>query len=140
MTSDALEIANLKARYCLAADTSTSDQAGAREMFGALFTEDFVGDYGFGMLEGPKAIADFMVTAIGGGSEWMIHALGSPIIEIDGDSATGDWTIQVESRRREGADDRGWALLGYFQEHGQGLANCEHQIHSLRMTIASGSN
>tara|TARA_R110001599_G_scaffold26856_2_gene94621 strand:- start:60160 stop:60564 length:405 start_codon:yes stop_codon:yes gene_type:complete len=103
MTSDALEIANLKARYCLAADTSTSDQAGAREMFGALFTEDFVGDYGFGMLEGPKAIADFMVTAIGGGSEWMIHALGSPIIEIDGDSATGDWTIQVESRRREGA-------------------------------------
>tara|TARA_R110000824_G_scaffold169109_6_gene346151 strand:- start:120 stop:524 length:405 start_codon:yes stop_codon:yes gene_type:complete len=127
MSSDALEIANLKARYCLAADTSTSDQAGAREMFGTLFTEDFVGDYGFGMLEGPEAIADFMVTAIGGGSEWMIHALGSPIIEIDGDSATGDWTIQVESRRREGAGlmtvvgrysdifrrtDKGWRIAG----------------------------
>ncbi len=127
MSQDALAIANLKARYCLAADTSTSDETGAREMFADLFTEDFVGDYGFSMLEGPKAIADFMVTAIGGGSEWMIHALGSPIIEIDGDSATGDWTIQVESRRREGAGlmtvvgrysdifrrtDKGWRIAG----------------------------
>lgn len=103
MSDDALEIANLKARYCLAADTSTSDQARAMEMFGNLFTEDFVGDYGFGKLEGPKAIAEFMIQAIGGGSEWMIHALGSPLIMIDGDSATGDWTIQVQSRRREGA-------------------------------------
>lgn len=103
MSDDVLEIANLKARYCLAADTSTSDQARALEMFGDLFTEDFVGDYGFGLLEGPKAIAEFMIQAIGGGSEWMIHALGSPLIVVDGNSATGDWTIQVESRRREGA-------------------------------------
>ncbi len=103
MSHDALEIANLKARYCLAADTSTSDQVLALKMFGDLFTDDFVGDYGFGTLEGPKAIAEFMIQAIGGGSEWMIHALGSPFIEVDGDDATGDWTIQVESRRREGA-------------------------------------
>jgi hypothetical protein len=33
----------------------------------------------------------------------MVHCLGSPLIVIDGDKATGDWTIQVQSRRREGA-------------------------------------
>lgn len=100
---DALAIANLKAVYCLAADTSTSDQAGALAMFEDLFVDDFVGDYGFKQLNGPKEIADFMIQAIGGGSEWMVHSLGSPRIIVDDDSATGDWTIQVESRRREGA-------------------------------------
>lgn len=103
IADDALAIANLKARYCLAADTSTSDQAKALAMFEELFVDDFVGDYGFKKLSGPQEIADFMIQAIGGGSEWMLHALGSPLIVVDGDSATGDWAIQVESRRREGA-------------------------------------
>ncbi|WP_340589070.1 nuclear transport factor 2 family protein [Erythrobacter alti] len=102
MTEDALEIANLKATYCLAADSSTSDADAARAKFADLFVDDFVGDYGFRMLNGPQEITDFMIEAIGGGSEWMIHALGSPLIKVDGDTATGDWTIQVESRRREG--------------------------------------
>ncbi len=100
---DAFAIANLKARYCLAADTSTSDQTKALAMFEDLFVDDFVGDYGFKQLNGPQEIAKFMIQAIGGGSEWMLHALGSPVVVVDGDNATGDWTIQVESRRREGA-------------------------------------
>lgn len=103
MNNDAITIANLKATYCLAADTSTSDEAAARSMFGDVFTDDFVGDYGFGKIEGPQAITDFMCQAISGGSEWMIHMLGSPRIVVDGDTATGDWTINVQSRRREGA-------------------------------------
>jgi len=102
VSADAIAIANLKATYCLAADTSTSDADAARAIFANLFVDDFVGDYGFKMLNGPQEIAEFMIQAIGGGSEWMVHALGSPRICVDGDSATGDWTIQVESRRREG--------------------------------------
>lgn len=101
--NDALEIANLKALYCLAADTSCHDQAGALAMFDGLFTEDFVGDYGFKVMHGEAEIAAFMIQAIGGGSEWMVHSLGSPRIVVDGDAATGDWTISVESRRKEGA-------------------------------------
>lgn len=103
MTADALEIANLKATYCMAADTSAHDKDAALAMFATLFTDDFVGDYGFGTLEGVQAISSFMCEAIGGGSEWMIHMLGSPQIAITGDDARGDWTIQVQSRRREGA-------------------------------------
>ena len=99
----ALAIGNLKARYCLAADTAAGDEPAARALFEGVLTQDFVGDYGFGVMNGPQAIVDFMCQAIAGGSEWMIHMLGSPRIEVAGASATGDWTIHVESRRREGA-------------------------------------
>ena len=103
MSEDALAIANLKASYCRAADTSCSDPDAARALFAELFVEDFVGDYGFKVMNGPQEITEFMIQAIGGGSEWMIHTLGSPKIELDGNAATGDWTITVDSRRREGA-------------------------------------
>lgn len=103
MTADALAIANLKAAYCRAADTAPHDPAGAKAMFAGLFTDDFEGDYGFRTLQGEGAIAAFMVEAIGGGSEWMIHALGSPSIRINGDTAQADWTVAVGSRRRDGA-------------------------------------
>ena len=101
--SDACEIANLKARYCRAADTACHDPQAATAGFNGVFTDDFVGDYGFKVMHGEAEMAAFMVQAIGGGSEWMIHALGSPLIVVDGDTATGDWTISVDSRRREGA-------------------------------------
>lgn len=103
MTEDALAIANLKATYCRAADTTTSDRKAAHAMFSGLFTDDFKGDYGFKLLNGEQEIVAFMCEAIGGGSEWMMHALGSPLIHVDGDTATGDWTITVDSCRRDGA-------------------------------------
>lgn len=104
MTADALEIANLKARYCLAADTSCNDPDKALAMFNGLFTADFVGDYGFKVMHGQAEIAAFMIQAIGGGSAWMLHCLGSPLIVVDGDTANADWTIQVESRRKADSD------------------------------------
>jgi SnoaL-like domain len=99
--TDALAIANLKARYCAAADLSASDQAGARALFDGIFTDDFVGDYGF-PLNGPQAIIDFMSTAIAANSEWMVHMLHSPSIEVSGDRATGAWTVMGHMKRREG--------------------------------------
>ena len=101
MSMDALTIANLKATYCRAADTSCGDEGKARAMFAGLLTDDFVGDYGFKVMHGTTEIVDFMIQAIGGGSQWMIHALGSPCIVVDGDTAQGDWTITVTSRRKD---------------------------------------
>lgn len=97
----ALAIANLKARYCRAADTAADDVDAARAMFASLFTADFVGDYGYGLLHGPAAITDFLCDAIAGGSVWMIHMLHSPRIEVDGDRATGEWVVTAQSKRRE---------------------------------------
>lgn len=100
----ALAIANLKARYCRAADTAAGDPAAARDLFADVFTDDFVGNFGYDLLHGPSAIIDFMCTAIAGGSTWMIHMLHSPCIVCDGNDATGDWSVMVQSRRISGED------------------------------------
>jgi ketosteroid isomerase-like protein len=100
--SDALQITNLKAHYCATADSAATDTEAARAAFAHIFTEDFTGDYGMGLIEGPQAITDFLCTAIAGNSAWMIHMLSSPRIIVNGDTATGDWTVLVRSKRRDG--------------------------------------
>jgi hypothetical protein len=96
----ALAIANLKARYCAAADLSANDPDQARRLLAEIFADDFVGDYGMGLLNGAQAITDFLCTAISANSEWMLHMLHSPCIAIDGDHATGDWTVLGHMKRR----------------------------------------
>lgn len=114
MADQALAIANLKARYCAAADLAASDQDQARRLFGDIFATDFVGDYGFGPLDGAQAIIDFLCTAIASGSLWMIHMLHSPCIRVDGDHATGDWTVLGYMKRREtGAVD---SIMGRYSD------------------------
>lgn len=101
VAEQALAIANLKASYCAAADLSATDPAAARARFAEIFSDDFVGDYGLEPLRGAAAITDFLCTAIAGNSEWLIHMLHSPRIEVTGDRATGDWTVLVHLKRRE---------------------------------------
>lgn len=100
--NDALEIANLKARYCAAGDSAPHDLAGATAGLRACFVPVATADYGFIQFDGPEPLIEFMGTAVGGGSEWMIHMLGSPQIEVAGDTATGDWTVAVHSKTRAG--------------------------------------
>jgi ketosteroid isomerase-like protein len=100
--AEALAIANLKARYCSAADQAANDPEGARQAFRELFMPDVVADYGYGALSGIDAAAEFMCTTIPGNSEWMIHLLSSPDIQVAGESAHGRWTVMVQSKRREG--------------------------------------
>lgn len=99
---DALEIANVKARYCAASDKTPSDAAAALVGFRAVFTDDVIGDYGFRVFNGFDDLTGFMTTAVAGTSEWMLHMLHSPCIIVDGDRATGDWTVSSQMKRREG--------------------------------------
>ena len=103
MAEHTIAIQNLKARYCLGADLSPEDAAGARLVFDEILTDDVVGDYGMGELIGREALTDFLVTAIAANSEWMIHMLHSPLIDIDGERAKGQWTVLVKTQRRGGA-------------------------------------
>jgi hypothetical protein len=100
--SAALALANLKARYCATADRAAHDPEGARLVFADLFTPDVVADYGFGTLTGIEAAAEFMCTSIPGNSEWMLHMLSSPEIEIADEGAQGRWTVMVQSKRLDG--------------------------------------
>lgn len=110
----ALAIANLKARYCATADLAASNPDQARTTFATIFAQDFIGDYGMGPLIGAQAITDFLCTAIAGNSLWLLHMLHSPRILIDGDHATGDWTVLVKLKRRSsGAID---TVMGRYSD------------------------
>ena len=97
-------IQNLKARYCQVADSSPDGRDEAIAGLAALFTDDVVADYGFGEMTGSAAIGAFLTDSIAGGSEWMVHNIHSPLIEIDGDEARGDWTVNVRMKRRTTGD------------------------------------
>lgn len=99
---DALVIANLKARYCAVVDHAATDPEAARAALGDIFTGDPICDYGMGPIAGLQGVADFLCTAIAGNSEWAVHMLHSPRIEIEGSRATGDWTVFVQLKRRAG--------------------------------------
>lgn len=102
MSDDWDEIANLKARYCAAGDSAPHDAEGAAKGLAACFVPDATADYGFIQFDAPEKLIEFMGSAVGGGSQWMIHMLGSPQIEVSGDSATGNWTIAVHSKKNDG--------------------------------------
>lgn len=101
---DYAAIQNLKARYCASADSSCEDRQVARAALTGLFAHDVTADYGMEPITGAEAVADFLSVAISGGSEWMIHNLHSPLVEVDGDTATGQWTVNVRMKRPGNAE------------------------------------
>lgn len=81
-------IKKLKTKYCAACDNQYDADAIA-----ALFTEDAVWDGGnFGTFEGREAIRTFFQ----GASKifpFALHQVMNPLIEVDGDTATGQWYL-----------------------------------------------
>jgi hypothetical protein len=107
-------VLNVKARYCAAADLAASDPHAARAEFMRVFAADVIADYGFGQLSGVEATAEFMCSSIPGNSEWMIHMLSTPLVEVTGERATGEWTVLVHAKRRDdGAID---VVRGRYQD------------------------
>ena len=51
---------------------------------------------------GADALGGFLCTAIAGNSEWVLHMIHTPLIEVAGETATGDWTVMAHLKRREG--------------------------------------
>jgi hypothetical protein len=107
-------IQTLKAQYCQTIDRAADDPEGVREAFAALFTPDVVADYGFEPMHGAVPVSGFLCSAIAANSEWVLHMLHTPLIRVDGDHATGDWTVMAYMKRREGGQiDR---VLGRYAD------------------------
>jgi hypothetical protein len=87
---DLEEIRTLRHRYAYGANI-VDGVSGDLAAFGALFAEDGVFDVGMGVATGPKEIEAMM-----GGltTQWKsaMHYMLNPLIEIDGDRATGTVT------------------------------------------------
>jgi hypothetical protein len=112
---DREEIARLKARYCRFNDGGWAGPSHAHiEEVGELFTEDAVWDGGpvAGRAVGRENIrALFTAFQV---VPFVIHNVMNPIIDIEGDAATGDWHAIIPA-----TDAQGQALwtFGIYKEH-----------------------
>jgi hypothetical protein len=98
--ADTLEIQNLKAVYCQAADMATHDPAKAGEILQTLFVPEVRADYGIAICEGREALLGYLLKMITEVNEWLLHGIQTPRIEVDGDTARGEWVIMVQIKQR----------------------------------------
>jgi 3-phenylpropionate/cinnamic acid dioxygenase small subunit len=61
-----------------------------------LFTADAVGEFeGWGRVEGHDELLAFARDAVGGTFDYTAHVMHNPVIELDGDTATGRWLSEI---------------------------------------------
>lgn len=108
---DLEKIQQLKARYCALCDDNYNPQGIA-----SLFTEDGVWDGGeLGKAEGHAAIVKFFERAPSAFS-FAIHHVMNPIIEIDGDRATGRWYLFQPLTRKNREGEAAMWLAGRYED------------------------
>lgn len=93
------EIEMVKARYCAASDMF--DAARAAAILGEVLHEDLKADYMVKQFGSKEVLITFLAEEIKTNTEWIWHSLGTPIVEVDGDCAQGDWTVTVRMRRSD---------------------------------------
>jgi ketosteroid isomerase-like protein len=88
-------ILNIKHRYGELVDRLASriNQTDV-EALGELFTEDAFVDFVAVQLPGRQAILDLYGGVMQKNFAWVWHSFHSPIVEVNGDHASGRWTLQ----------------------------------------------
>jgi hypothetical protein len=108
-------IRTLKARYCQACDDDHNP-----DKLGLLFTEDAVWEANVtGRAEGRAAIQK-LLGDIGrsGRIRNSAHNVMNPIIEVDGDRATGEWRlIMLYTGRHEDGSLHFSRIIGWYTDH-----------------------
>ena len=108
---DIEEIKQLKARYAAACDDDYNTEALAQ-----LFTEDAVWDGGMmGFAKTREGIVSFFENASNLVS-FAVHGISNPIIEIDGDIATGHWYLD-QAMVMKGTDACYWYCAQYRDQY-----------------------
>ena len=109
--ADIEEIKQLKARYAAACDDNYDADAIA-----VMFTEDAVWDGGMmGYAKTREGIRRFFENAPNV-VEFAVHGIGNPLIEINGDRATGQWYLHQPMTLKEG-DACFWFCAVYRDEY-----------------------
>jgi hypothetical protein len=100
--SDILQLQAMKAIYCETVDACVAADGTAARRFGELFSEDVNVDYGVMRLSGRSAVVEFLVATIAGTNEYLWHSIGTPRVEVSGDTAQGLWTVMARMKRKGG--------------------------------------
>lgn len=98
---DIEEVKTVKSLYCDLIDRLVRDRDPDDAVrLSALFTQDVVFDFGtlgFGRFEGREAVVRFFQHTLPGFAAWTWHSVHSPVIQIKGDEAEGQWTLYARS-------------------------------------------
>ncbi len=110
---DIEEIKKLKARYCEACDGGWDGRASHNiEKIVAVFAQDGVWDGGvYGRREGREALRDYYQH--NPEVPFAFHLLTNPIIEVNGDYATGNWHLLISLTQ---ADQSSVLIGGVFDD------------------------
>ena len=107
--TDYVALTQLKHEYCHLID------GGDYEEWVALFTDD--GAFGFAgedPFEGTAGLTEFAEEVFDENYGYSAHFVANPVIEIDGDEATGNWYFCLLFETADG--DLGWSQARYEDE------------------------
>lgn len=107
---DRIAISELRYTYCYRIDDRDWDG------YAALFTEDALLDFGpVGTFEGREAVREFAEDVVGARHPFLSHMVHNPVIDVDGDTATGKWYFEVPCTFEDG--EAGWIQGTYYDEY-----------------------
>ena len=109
-------IRKLKATYCYLCDAGLEDERNRDELL-AHFTGDARVDFGFGpasVYEGREGLKTFFGQVVPTAVSFCMHMVHNPIIEVNGDRATGRW--YYEAPTTDAATNRAQWMAGTYEE------------------------
>ena len=115
---DIEEIKKLKATYCYLCDAGLGDPKNRDELI-SHFTKEAKVDFGLGegsQFEGPDGLKLFFGGVVPGSVSFCIHMVHNPIIEVNGDRATGRWYYEAPTTDMATGDAQ-WMMGTYFEEY-----------------------
>ncbi len=115
---DIEQIKKLKAIYCELCDAGLTDDRN-RDALVAHFTADATVDFGMGegsTFEGKEGLELFFGTIVPSGVSFCMHMLHNPVIEVDGDRATGRWYFEAPTTNAVTGKPQ-WMAGRYLEEY-----------------------
>ncbi len=111
-------IKKLKARYCYLCDAGLSD-ARVRDALLAEFSDDATVDFGLGpasIFAGKEGLKIFFGKVVPESVSFCMHMVHNPIIEVNGDRATGTWYYEAPTTNA-GTNTAEWMTGTYAEEY-----------------------
>lgn len=103
-------IKELRATYCYRIDARDWDG------YADLFTEDAHLSFGpVGEFDGREEVREFAEHVVGAEHPFLSHMIHNPVIDVDGDAATGRWYFEVPCTFSDGT--AGWIQGQYRDEY-----------------------
>ncbi|MBB6190769.1 hypothetical protein FHS51_000986 [Sphingobium wenxiniae] len=118
--ADIRAISRIKGLYCDTIDRIIRDkQPGDEDILRSLFTEDAVIDFTLldgNVHSGRDAIMTLFCETMPSVTGWMWHTVGAEVIDVEGDTAKGRWTLYAMALRRTDMSSPPFITYGRYMD------------------------